>query len=183
MGASQSKSEPEEQVFYSETPIQFSDDVVNQLADNSASSTPSPARQSTLDSHIRSRIQDELTRLRQEEESIKQEIEHALEKENLDRERELAGEESATEDDAQAAGGVKSSAAMIGDLEDLKHKVDRYQKRRDDSSVSDLQAKSLAVVNCYRSNTTTSLDCWKEVNNFKLSVVEVEQHYVDSLRS
>jgi len=135
-----------------------------------------------LDSHIRSRIQDELARLRQEEESIKQEIELALEKENLDRERELAGEESVSEDDAQAAGGVKSSAAMIGDLEDLKHKVDRYQKRREDISVSELQAKSSAVVDCYRSHASTSLDCWKEVNNFRLSVVELEQHYVDTLR-
>ncbi|TCD60269.1 hypothetical protein EIP91_010448 [Steccherinum ochraceum] len=182
MGSGQSKTEPEEQVFYTETPIQFSEDVVNQLADNSSSSAPSPARQSTLDSHIRSRIQDELSRLRQEEETIKHEIELALEKENLDKERQLAGEDSQSEDDTVSAGGVKSSATLIGDLEDLQHKVDRYQKRRDDSDVSEVQTRSQAVVDCYRSNPSTPLDCWKEVSGFKLSVAEVEQHYVDSLR-
>ncbi|KAH8102821.1 hypothetical protein BXZ70DRAFT_751255 [Cristinia sonorae] len=180
MGSGQSKTEPEEQVFYSETPIQFSDDVVNQLADNSASAAPSPARQSTLDSHIRSRIQVELTRLRQEEETIKQEIEQALEKENLDRERALAGEE--TVDESEASGGVKSGAVLLGDLEDLKQKVDRYHKRREDGSLSELQSQAQAVVECYRSNATTPLECWREVTNFKLSVAQVEQHYVDSLR-
>lgn len=166
--------------------------MVNQLADNSSSSAPSPARQSTLDSHIRSRIQDELSRLRQEEEAIKHEIELALEKENLDKERQLAGEDSQSEEDTASAGGVKSSATLIGDLEDLQHKVDRYQKRRDDSDVSEVQTRSQAVVDCYRcvllyihntrvmmcfhsSNPSTPLDCWKEVSGFKLSVAKVEQ--------
>ncbi|TFY77942.1 hypothetical protein EWM64_g6070 [Hericium alpestre] len=81
MGASQSKSEDEgSKVFYSETPIQFSQDLVNQLSDQSPDTPPS-----TLDSHIRQRIQSEIARLREEENALYTQIETTLEKENLDR--------------------------------------------------------------------------------------------------
>lgn len=69
----------------------------------------------------------------------------------MDHERVLAGEEGISgTDDTQLAGVARSSAALMGDLEDLKQKVDRYQKRRDDSNVSELQSRAQAVVECYR---------------------------------
>ena len=57
--------------------MQFSQDVVNQLSDNLASPDTPPERQSSIDAHVRSRIQAELARLREEEEQVKQEIERA----------------------------------------------------------------------------------------------------------
>lgn len=124
---------------------------MNELVDNTASPSPSSERQSTIDAQIRSRIQAELTHLRQEEEEVRQEIERALEKENLDRERAMAGEESeAADGDAAAAGGVRSSAALMGDLEELRQKVDRFQTRRALTEFPDVQAKSEALVSCYK---------------------------------
>ncbi|KAI0811095.1 hypothetical protein BC629DRAFT_1589840 [Irpex lacteus] len=183
MGAGQSKADSDEKVFYSETPIQFDEAVVNHLTDNSASPAPSSERQSSIDAQIRNRIQAELEALRQQEEEVKHQIEQALEKENLDRERSLAGEESDSENEGSEAGSVRNSAALAGDLEELKAKVERFQSRQALSEFPEVQAASEAVVTCYKSHPTTTLDCWKEVARFKDAVSGVEQHYIDSLRS
>ena len=172
MGASQSRPESDEKVFSSETPIQvqfssdhyiytrekanvtshcisqFSQDVVNHLSDHLASPDTPPERQSTIDAHIRSRIQSELEHLREEEEQVKAEIERALEKENLDRERAMAGEESEAEDGA--AGGVKSSTTLMGDLEEVRRKVEKYHSRHNLEGLSEVQAKGEAVTSCYK---------------------------------
>jgi altered-inheritance-of-mitochondria protein 13 len=101
-----------------------------------------------LDAHIRSRIQNELEHLRQEEENVRQEIEQALEKENLDGEKIMAGE--ASEGDGSAIGGVKSGAALTGDLEEIRKKVDRFHSRRDLSDFPGLKANGEDVTSCYR---------------------------------
>lgn len=106
-------------------------------------------RQLTIDAHIRARIQSELTHLQQEEERVRDEIEHALEKENLDRERALAGEESAS-DKAGPAGSVKSSAALMGDLEELRQKVEKYHARQNSEELSTVRAKGEEVILCYK---------------------------------
>jgi len=185
MGAGQSKTDSDEQVFYSDTPIQFSQDVVNHLADTVASPETSSERQSTLDAHVRSRIQAELSRLRQEEEEVKDEIERTLEKENLDRERDMAGEESYSDEvegEESKVGTVKSSAALKGDLEEVRRKVERFQMRRELGDYPELKEKGEALLSCYKSNPTAPLDCWREVGEFKASVVQVEQKYVETLR-
>ncbi|KAG5643905.1 hypothetical protein DXG03_009476 [Asterophora parasitica] len=170
MGAGQSRSESDEKVFQNETPISFSQDVVNQLSDRLESHETSPERQSTLDALIRSRIQSELEHLKQEEEKVRQEIESALEKENLDRER------SGAEDSAEGGSGrIPSSTELMGDLEEIRSKVDRYQARRDLREFPEVKSTGEAVVSCYQNHPTTPLDCWREVNAFKESVAQVEQ--------
>ncbi|TFY74112.1 hypothetical protein EWM64_g9901 [Hericium alpestre] len=180
MGASQSKSEDESsKVFYSETPIQFSQDLVNQLSDQSPD-TPS----STLDGHIRQRIQSEIARLREEENALYTQIETTLEKENLDRERSMAGDAvSSSQGQDETTGDVKSSAVLLGDLEEVKSKIDRFQTRQELADQPALKAKSEAVVLCYRSNPTRTLDCWQEVSDFRHAVAEVEQQYIQKLRT
>ncbi|KAJ3564925.1 hypothetical protein NP233_g7972 [Leucocoprinus birnbaumii] len=180
MGASQSRSEPDEKVFQSETPISFSPDVVNQLSNRLESPETSPERQTVLDAHIRSRIQDELEHLRREEENVRDEIERALEKENLDRERAMAGD--ASEGDGSGAGEVKSSAALQGDLEEIREKISKYQTRKELTEYPEVKSHGDAVVECYRQNPTTPLDCWKEVDRFKTSVAKLEQEYFKTLQ-
>ena len=121
---------------------------MNHLTDSSASPSPSPERQSTIDAQIRSRIHAELEHLRQQEEDVQHQIEQALEKENLDRERALAGEES--EGEGSEAGSVRNSAALEGDLEELKAKVERFQSRQALSEFPAVQAASEEVVTCYK---------------------------------
>ncbi|KAJ7429791.1 hypothetical protein B0H11DRAFT_2401356, partial [Mycena galericulata] len=61
------------------------------------SPTPSPERQNTIGAQIRARIQAELQHLHAEEQSMRDQIQAALEKENLDCERAMAGDpDSAT---------------------------------------------------------------------------------------
>ncbi|KAG6878771.1 hypothetical protein C0993_008070 [Termitomyces sp. T159_Od127] len=169
MGASQSKSETNEHVFTNETPISFSHDVVNQLSDRLESSETSLERQSSLDSHIRSRIQSEIESLRQEEDRIRQEIELALEKENLDREK------GPSEEGSEGTGRIPSSVELMGDLEEIRTKVDRYHSRKDLNEFPEVKSAANDVVSCYRSHSSTPLDCWKQVAHFKDSVARVEQ--------
>lgn len=127
---------------------QFSPDVVNQLSNRLESPETSPERQTVLDAHIRSRIQDELEHLRREEEHVQSEIERALEKENLDKERAMAGD--ASEGDGSGAGEVRSSAALQGDLEDIRGKISKYQSRKELTEYPEVKSYGDAVVECYR---------------------------------
>ncbi len=122
---------------------QFSPEVVDQLAANLASPEVPPERQSTLDAHVRSRIQTELTRLRKEEEDVRQKIEQALEKENLDRERSMTG-------DGSEMGAVKDSVSLLNDLEEIRGKVDRFHGRKDLQELPDVKTYQEAVLSCYR---------------------------------
>jgi len=181
MGAGQSRTETDEKVFQSETPISFSPDVVDQLSNRLESPDTSPERQTFIDAHIRARIQDELLEhLRREEEHVQQEIERALEKENLDKERAMAGE--ASEGDGSSAGEVKSSTALQGDLGEIREKISKYQSRKELAEYPEVKSHGDAVVECYRQNAARPLDCWKEVDQFKNSVAKLEQEYFKTLQ-
>ncbi|KAF8212533.1 hypothetical protein K438DRAFT_1806675 [Mycena galopus ATCC 62051] len=153
-------------------PVSFSQDLVDTLADNAASPDPSPARQNSIDAQIRARIQAELEHLRTEEQAVRDQIQAALEKENLDREREMAGDPDS----------VKTSPTLMADLEEVRVKVDRFHARRDLSDYPALRENSDALVACYKNNPTTPLDCWQEVDNFKTSVAEIEKDHIKSLQ-
>ena len=116
---------------------------MDQLAAHQTSSEVSPERQSTLDSHVRARIQNELERLRKEEEDVRQKIEQALEKENLDRERAMTGEGSDT-------GAIKDSVSLLNDLEEVRTKVDRFHARKDLQEFPDLKELQESVLTCYK---------------------------------
>ena len=136
--------------MYNFTTSQFGKDVVNHLSDQLASSETTPGRQTTLDAHIRSRIQADLQHLREQEEHVRHEIEIALEKENLEREKSMAGEVSGGDVDENTLGSVKSSAVLIGDLEEIRSKVDRFHSRQEFEGIRTVKGKSEAVVSCYR---------------------------------
>jgi len=182
MGASQSKSDTDEKVFYNETPIQFGQDLVNHLSDQVASPEITHGRQTMLDAHIRSRIQADLQHLLEKEELVRHEIEVALEKENLKREKSMAGEASKSDENEDTIGRVKSSVSLMGDLEEIRSKVDRFHSRQEFEGLRAVKEKGEAVVSCYRSHPGTTLDCWREVSEFKASVVQAEQAYYNSLR-
>lgn len=130
MGANSSKVEVEsttesDTTFFSQrtSPVQFSDSLINHLSSSSPSSNPnapSSSRQETLDSHIQSRINQELKRLKEEEQEVKLEIEKALEKENLVKE---AG-------DGVQGSGISHSVSLMRDLEELEK---RTQAKREES--------------------------------------------------
>src|SRR6266567_3606420 len=131
MGASHSKQDNNEQVFYNQVPIQVkpkpahtnnlthahkpqvSEELATQLSDTSLTPEVSPARHAILEQNVRAKISAEASRLHGHNKNsdnntgkgvgegvdiVQREIEAALERENLDRERGMAG-------DAVAEGG------------------------------------------------------------------------------
>jgi altered-inheritance-of-mitochondria protein 13 len=124
---------------------QFSQQVVNQLSDRLASSETTPERQTTLDARIRSRIQTDLQHLREEEEYVRHEIELALEKENLNREKTLAEETSGSE-----GGSLKNSSSLLGDLEEIQRRVEKFHSRRELNEFSTVTTDREALIVCYK---------------------------------
>jgi MICOS complex subunit MIC19 len=171
----------------------FSKELVKYL-DQDAPTEPSPERQAILDAHIRARIQSELETLLEQEEVVRREIELTLEKENLD--RESSGEE---EGDGSTLGDVKASVALLGDLEEIRRKVERFQNRQEQSDSVAARESEAALASCYkyvhcycdfsswvlivsvRGNMSTPLNCWREVSQFKASVSRMEQVGLDTI--
>ena len=61
----------------------------------------------------------------------------------------MAGEDSAS-GEAGPAGSVKSSAALMGDLEELRQKVEKYHARQSSQELSVVRTKGEEVVSCYQ---------------------------------
>jgi len=84
---------------------------------------------------------------------VQREIEAALERENLDRERGMTGE--AVADDAEAEGGavhgdIKNSTVLLGDLEEVRQKVERYRERASLTDHLSVKEAREAVASCYQ---------------------------------
>jgi len=122
---------------------QFSQQVIDHLQESTGSPGTSPERQSTLDAHIRARIDAELGRLREEERVVREQIEAALEKENLNKER------TGTDGD-EAEGGVNSSSSVQGALEEVQKRVNRFHAKRDLSGYLLVSESSQKLIECYR---------------------------------
>ena len=121
---------------------------MDSLVDASNSSAPSPGRQASIDAHIRSRIESELARLRNEEEEVRKQIEASLEKENIDSEAAAAGAGEGT--DAEGEGGESlHSGLLLGDIEEVRQKIDKFHgKSKGEEDPATLAGQALAT--CYR---------------------------------
>jgi len=85
--------------------------------------------------------------LKRDEENIRQEIEQALEKENLDREISMSGEAS---EDSGSHGSIKNSAALLGDLEEIRAKIEKHQSSKKSPEHAAVDAQAAVVADCYR---------------------------------
>ena len=98
-----------------------------------------PKRQLILDSHIQARIRDEIELLKRDEEDVRCEIERALEKENLDREKSMASKGDGT-----------NSSILWEDLNEIRDRIDKYASRRKGVEVEAVEVVGKAVVECYK---------------------------------
>lgn len=107
-------------------PQQLNRTIVNRLEEHTPLTTTqkeqdvSLPRQQHLDSSIQDKIRQELSRLRKQEADVRQQIEQALEKENLDR---------ASQSASKGAKG-KSSIILQQELEDVKTKIEKHNQRK-----------------------------------------------------
>lgn len=95
-----------------------------------------------MDSHVRDKIEAGVSKLKEKEAQIEEEIARALDKETLDRQPE--------ETDQIVDGTVRSSLSLQNDLDEIRQKVDRYHARREYEGVKEAERKASAVVDCYR---------------------------------
>lgn len=174
----------------------MSEELATQLSDTSLSPEVSPARHALLDQNVRAKISAEAARLHGHNNKdnnsgegvgegvdiVQREIEAALERENLDRERGMTGDAVAEAEGGAAHGDIKNSTVLLGDLEEVRQKVERYRERASLTDHLSVKEAREAVASCYQANPTTTLNCWSEVAAFRSSVAELEQKYVDSLR-
>lgn len=117
--------------------------MIDHLQESAGSAGTSPERQSTLDAHIKARINAELGRLREEEKIVREQIEAALEKENLSKER------TGTNDD-EVEGEINSSSSVQGALDEVQKKVDRFHAKRDINEYLLVSESSQKLIECYR---------------------------------
>lgn len=109
---------------------QFPESLINHLSSQSLPSSSVPAsRQQALDAHIQQRIAAELQQLRQQEHQVRQEIERALERENLDRERGASASSAPGQEEGKTA-PLSHSASLLKDLEQLEKRASGLKKER-----------------------------------------------------
>ncbi|SCV74225.1 BQ2448_6657 [Microbotryum intermedium] len=195
MGAGQSKAEagaPEvdvshdrsEQTFFaprSQANVQLDENLIHHLSSSSSSgpssssssTNPVPlSRQHQLDSHIQSRIRSEIDRLQSQERSIRQQIEAALEKENLDKERSSSSSQ-------QGGSTPRHSASLMDDLARLEKSSQALFKGASKELIGNEQwqrfeQREQSLLNCLKNNKETPLDCADQVDKFRQAVQTIE---------
>lgn len=131
---------------------------MDSLADASQSSTPSRERQVSIDAQIRSRMEAELARLRNEEAEVREQIEASLERENID--SEVAAAAARKKEGGEEAEGGESlhSGLLLGDIEEVRQKIDKFHgKSQGEESPASIAGQALAL--CYRWVTLAFANC------------------------
>ncbi|POY72593.1 hypothetical protein BMF94_4420 [Rhodotorula taiwanensis] len=188
MGAQGSKPDHEasptgdDQTFFANRESPFSESLINHLSSQSTPSSTVPAsRQQALDAHIQQRIASELQQLRQQEQQVREEIERALEKENLDRERGSSSSNGGDEASADKP-ALSHSASLLQDLEQLEKRASGLKKERAETNEwKAVDSGKEALERCFRENQQRPLDCRAEAEKFKAAVAAVEKAFFSTL--
>ncbi|KAJ9618014.1 uncharacterized protein PV06_09254 [Exophiala oligosperma] len=193
MGAGQSKQDDSaKHVFTSDTPIQFSQELIDSLQ---ASSETNSTRAKTLELHIAQRVAAELEKIKQHESSAVEEARKRIA---------AAGEAlgSSSSSDSSSSGNsllqmpslspkdllesgeekerkAQTSAKVQQEIEKLKQTLSQRKILKD--LPGEVESARQDVISCLRINDRKPLDCWKEVEIFKRAVRKMEESYVSSV--
>ncbi|TVY45655.1 MICOS complex subunit [Lachnellula occidentalis] len=164
-GSSKPAAAPTSQVWTSETPVRFSNGLVDTL--QSSPETDS-TRAKTLELHIQARVNAELKRLQEQAAKEYEELQSKI---------------SAPEPEKEKSAGDTlrdlGRESVQNEVKELKKKLEQRKKLTDvDEGVE--KAKS-EVVRCLRDNDRRPLDCWKEVQTFKDEVRRLEGAWVEKV--
>lgn len=89
---------------------------------------------------------------------MQREIEAALERENLDRERGMTGDASVDGAENGSHGDIKNSTVLLGDLEEVRQKVEKYRERASLTDHLSVKEAREAVASCYQYVSPQSLN-------------------------
>lgn len=210
MGAGSSKqqgSTGSKHVFSSETPVQFSSNLVEAL--QSSAETDS-TRAKAFELQIQARVAEELERIRQRERQTLEEIEKRLaegtlgggapstttakttsytpDELNLDTPLvPFAGRETTTTPAAAGAAPqgqpqieINRDASRESVLREIEQLRSKLESRKRLAALDERVERAKAdVVSCLRLNDRRPLDCWKEVEGFKREVARLEEAFVE----
>ncbi|KAI9721261.1 MAG: hypothetical protein M1812_002423 [Candelaria pacifica] len=188
MGSSTSKpsSQSSQHVFTSETPVRFSQELVDSLqASNETNST----REKTLELHIQTRVTSELERIQARETQTLKDLEDKISSAE-DSTTSTSNTQALTSDQSKGSGGRDSTAKAAGDKlrdlgrESVQRDIDELRKKLEGRKKVEELDKGVEkakdeVVACLRINDRRPLDCWQEVEAFRREVGRLEKSFVD----
>ncbi|ODM14392.1 putative altered inheritance of mitochondria protein 13, mitochondrial [Aspergillus cristatus] len=202
MGAGNSKPEASagsKHVFSSNSPIQFSSNLVEALQ---TSSETDSSRAKTLELQIQERVAKELERLREREQKTLADIEQRLAEV---KDTAATATATSTPNISHTPGSLDLDAPRIPfagreytpvaapvdrpinrdltrtavqtEIDQLREKLDGRKKLIEVGE--NVERARSDVASCLRLNDRRPLDCWKEVEGFKREVAKLEETFVD----
>ncbi|EXJ66092.1 uncharacterized protein A1O5_10707 [Cladophialophora psammophila CBS 110553] len=188
MGAGQSKpDESTKHVFTSDTPIQFSQELIDSLQ---ASSETNSTRAKTLELHIAQRVAAELEKIRNHESSVLEEARKKIAESGEATSDSTSSDSSllqisprgllpGSDSDEDKRRNAPSSQKVQQEIEKLKQTLGQRKTLRE--VPKEVENARQDVISCLRINDRKPLDCWKEVEIFKREVRKMEENYVSSV--
>ncbi|KAI9483197.1 MAG: hypothetical protein EXX96DRAFT_557256 [Benjaminiella poitrasii] len=156
MGINQSKSPQEPIIFYNpNVPLQFSQSLVGSL-EKKVERSAEKQQERQIENIVHQRVAVELEKIKKNEAKLSQEFYVDLTKKNAEK------------DDLNALD-------MNNDMEDMIKRIARSGAKEFPPKIKQSQEK---VIACYNNNKSRSLDCWKEVADFKQAVAEEQKKFV-----
>ncbi|KAI9750147.1 MAG: polynucleotide adenylyltransferase [Chaenotheca gracillima] len=176
MGAGSSKPDGErsQHVFASETPVQFSQGLVESLQRNPESDS---TREKTRELHIQARVAEELQRLQAHESQLLKEFEEQMSSDNSVEDYIKGQQKKAGTEDLGNKLRDLGRESVQKEIASLRKKLEGRRKLEAlDKGVEDAKED---VVQCLTTNSQRPLDCWKEVETFRREVGKLEKNFVD----
>ncbi|KAL8672708.1 MAG: hypothetical protein Q9168_002833 [Polycauliona sp. 1 TL-2023] len=189
MGQNSSKPPPSstQHVFASESPVNFSPDLINALQ---ASPETDSTRSKDLELHIQQRVHSELARLDAEHSKRLAHLQEQIST-SPDSTTDSIHPDARTPDQSTSPGGVDHKAAAEGDklrdlsrqsvqkeIDMLKEKLKRRKLKEEVTQDKAIDKAKGDVVNCLKLNDRRPLDCWREVDAFKEEVGRLEKNFL-----
>ncbi|MCJ1289073.1 hypothetical protein MMC34_000605 [Xylographa carneopallida] len=188
-GTSKSSSPSTQHVFASDTPVRFSQELIDALQ---ASPETDSTRAKDLELHIQSRVNAELSRLEAEQARALRELEDQISATpDATTETSHTPSQPGVPNQSASKGGRDHGAKADGDkvrdlgrqsvqkeIEDLRQKLKQRKLREDIIGDKAVEKAKQDMVTCLRLNDRRPLDCYKEVEAFKMEVGRLEKDFL-----
>ncbi|PNS14776.1 MICOS complex subunit mic19 [Sphaceloma murrayae] len=187
-GGSKQVGDSSQHVFSAETPVRFSQQVLDQLQQSPDTDS---TRAHTLELQIQQRVQTELQRIRDIEASRLVDLTASLTPTSDDHPS-SSPSSSSSEDDQDSDPSLttristalgaspepeKTHSSVKSEIEKMKAKLE--QRRTLEKPTAEVEKAKDQLVQCLRMNDRRPLDCWKEVEEFKGQVGRLEKGFVE----
>lgn len=130
-------------------------------------------RAKDVELHIQQRVRQELARLEGEQTKALKELEKKLSDEPID------GAIGAPATGPTAGKPDLGRESVQKDIDALRKKLEQRKLREDVVNDKGVETAKSAVLSCLTENAKRPLDCWQEVENFKLEVARLEKGFLE----